>query len=229
MRHQIDTDHGFQRAENGLLDGVGQRRIALRVVAEAARQNQHAGMFAAAIVVDTAGRVDCAGLGDHGRLVARPLRPAGQQLDRKLEPVQQPPDGIDMFRLAVMAGADQRHFGRHQALCLVDPLPRFRQRDGLKRFHRGTRKNETLDIAKPDKNRAVGVTQRDIDGVTAFLGTAACHRDMKRVIRDQGKGNAGNGHGGTSIIIYRQGVAGRRRRHNDRLRHGFLPASGPEA
>ena len=128
-----------------------------------------------------------------------------------------------------MAGADQRHFGRHQALCLVDTLPRFRQRNGLKRFHSRTRKNETLDIAKPDKNRAVGVTQRDIDGVTAFLGTAACHRDVERVIRDQGKNNAGNGDGGTSIIIYRQGVAGRRRRHNDRLRHGFLPASGPEA
>ena len=44
---------------------------------------------------------------DHCRLVARPLRPAGQQVGRQAKPRQQTGSSSDMFCLTVMAGADR--------------------------------------------------------------------------------------------------------------------------
>ncbi len=103
----IDSGHEFQHAQNGLLHRMGKIGIALRIRPHQAAKHQHACMFTTAIIMNPVRCCNRTHLFDHCRLVARPLRPAGQQVGRQAKPRQQTGGGSDMFCLTVMAGADQ--------------------------------------------------------------------------------------------------------------------------
>ena len=66
-------------------------------------------------------------------------------------------DRGDMFRLTVMAAADQREFSHGRTLAGVKRVPRLGKRDGLKRLHRRAGKDRSLDIPQTNQHIAVGI------------------------------------------------------------------------
>ena len=67
---KVQPHHRLQRSENGLLNRMGDGGISLRRGTNHRGQNQHAGMLAAAIVVDAIWCIEGAGLRNHCRPVA---------------------------------------------------------------------------------------------------------------------------------------------------------------
>ena len=194
MAHKIDADHHFHGAENGLLNRVVEACISGLVCADGLRQGQHAGMFAAAIVVRAVRAAEIADLVDHCFLVGGPMAATGQASGVQIESGEKAFDGGNMVRLPVVTAADQRKLGRGQALSAVECFPCFGKGDGLKRFHRRAGKDRPLDISQPDQHRAVRITQGNIDGMAAFLGAGTQYGDVKGTVRNAGELESGNGH-----------------------------------
>ena len=183
VAHHIDADHHFHDAKDGLLYRVGEVRISGLAGADGLRQGQHAGVLAAAVIVDAFGAFKAPDLIDHRLLVGGPVTAAGQERCIETEPGEQPFHGIDMFRLAVVAATDESKLGRGRAPVNVKRVPRLGKSDRLEGLHRRSGENRAFDIAKTKQHRAVRVAQGNIDGMAAFLGARAQYRDVERAVR----------------------------------------------
>ena len=144
-------------------------------------QDQHASMFAAAVIMQRGKRLIAADLVNQAVLIKRPVFCTDKTIFSNIKARQQAGGGADMVWLAVMAGTGHAYLCRGQRLAKPILLQLFNERDSLQRFHCRAGKDRPFCITVPQNNTPIAIDNRDIDQMGGFGNPGAAYVNLQRL------------------------------------------------
>ena len=139
------------------------------------RGREHSGMLARAIVVDRAGALAALHQFAKGLVADRPMRAAGKIGFVEPRLAEQAFHRLDMRAIAVMRGASNRKLGIAEPKRIGGPA--LDERNGLQRFHRGTREDRPLHVAERENEPPRRIGDGDRPRMTALDDPSPHHLD----------------------------------------------------